>query len=137
MSRIFKKYIFNSFTLNLFYYIALLLIGSIESYVSKFISICGAFYAIKLIKQSMKTTDFFLINVSIGNLLTYHIMVESYAETLPWETVFHAMFYLISYYYYYYFYINQSTVNVYDLNGQSNLRVLIEVKQYICIEKEP
>ena len=135
MSRIFKKYLFNSFTLNLVYYISILLIGSIDKYVSIFISICGAVYGIRIIQQSTKTIDLVLINVTIFNMLTYHIMVESYAETLPWETVFHAMFYLISFYYYYYFYKNQACVNLYDLNGQSSSRVLFDFKQNIYIDK--
>jgi hypothetical protein len=137
MLRILKKYIYNSFTLNLIYYTILLLIGSIDNYVSILVSICGAIYGVKLIKQSTKAVDLNLINISIGNLLTYHVMVDSYAETLPWETIFHAMFYLISYYYYYYFYKNQTAVNLYDFNSQSSARVLGDFKQVIYIEKYP
>ena len=106
MKRKLKKIIVNHNAKYLILYFILLLIGSIHFFMTLIICLItilnwlNKFYCNKERKNDFNS---FILFTSIGNCITYHIMVESYAEALPWETFLHFILYLTSYFYFYHF----------------------------------
>ena len=66
-------------------------------------------------------------------------MVESYAEALPWETMLHPLFYLVSYSFYFYFYNqskNEQSLTTQFEHPNSQTRNILDVNQLIYLEKK-
>jgi hypothetical protein len=99
------KTIINSYAKYLSLYIFLLIIGSLNIFVTIIICIFIIFNCMKFHCNKSRKSDLnsYILVTSIGNCITYHIMVESYAEALPWETYLHAIFYLTSYFYFFHY----------------------------------
>ena len=53
----------------------------------------------------------YLVFISIGNYVTFQVMVASYAELLEWENALIVLFYLQTFYYYYHSIVDNKREN--------------------------
>lgn len=120
---LFLKFIHSVYPTNLLIYTGLLLVSSLSLYITLITNLVIFVYSVKLLRNGdFRNYIIYIISISIGNALTFHIMVAAYAELLPWEVVLNIVFYLVSLYYYYYlFWRNDSnkTQPIFDFK-QSN-----------------
>ena len=120
---LFLKFIHSVYPTNLSIYTGLLLVSSLSLYITLITNLVIFVYSVKLLRNGdFRNYLIYIISISIGNSLTFHIMVAAYAELLPWEVVLNIVFYLVSLYYYYYlFWRNDSNKNqpIFDFK-QSN-----------------
>ncbi len=97
------KFLHSVYPTNLCIYTGLLLVSSLSLYITLILNLGIFVYSIKLVRNGdLRNFIIYVISMSIGNVLTFHIMVAAYAELLPWEVVLNIVFYLVSLYYYYY-----------------------------------
>lgn len=118
------KLIVVSGTKNLGIYILLLLLGSLNIIVTMGICILTIINSLIYLanKSKIRSLYSYIFYTSLGNFLTYHMLVESYAETLPWETGVHVAFYFTSYFYYFCF-NKQKSENLKNFQHQGNINL--------------
>jgi hypothetical protein len=119
MVRLVKSFLKSSITISMALYAGLLVLSSFEYFLSMFVNLVGFSFAISQLNKNKTTNNIihYLIRFSIGNLLVMHVMVQSYAELLPYEIVIHVVLYAIVYYFYYCYKkaaANGSNSSVYD-----------------------
>lgn len=81
------------------YYILVLLVSSLHILLTFLVNFSLIIYIFVFAtpKQSpICITHIYMFVLAIGNYLIFIIMVNSYAELLPWELAFHTLFYAMS-----------------------------------------
>jgi hypothetical protein len=133
MARIVKNLLKSSATISLCLYVVLLILSSLEHYLGLFVNLVGLSYAISQLtnnkvssgSSSSSSIVHYLIRFSIGNLMVMHVMVQSYAELLPYEIGVHVILYAVVYYFYYCyrnaFLTGSSQASVFDFKRTSYL----------------
>lgn len=93
---------FNVYLMYILAYVVLLLFTSLNSLIMFITNLIFTSYILTFItkKKINKLNNYFML-FSVGNLVTFHLMVASYAELMPWEEGLHLVLYFISFYFYY------------------------------------
>ena len=122
----------NSYLFNSFNYALILLISGIDKNVTFLVNLVVITYGLSMYhNKKIKKLNFYFVLFSIGNLLIFHLMTDSYAETLPWEVTLHFLLYAIAYSYFYYYASN----NKLDANS-SGIKTIFDFKKTVYIERK-
>lgn len=113
-----RPILFNAYSFYLLIYVVLILISSLSVYLTCLVNIV-VFCYVFLVPYSSTSNKFkiYLLLSSIGNFITFELMVAAYAELLPWEHILHVLFYLMTYYYFFFSLTNTEQIFDFKMNA--------------------
>lgn len=96
------KTILGKLLVSILFYLTVLVLSSLSFKVSIFINfIIIVYFTAQWLHNKLNKHKHYIIFISIGNYLTFQIMIASYAEILEWENILLVLFYIQSFFYSY------------------------------------